>query len=106
MYYTNGVNTDNSKMTSLASDGKIGSWTTGIVGDILVAKTGAVLKVTVVSTDVLDYSVLLGTTEEIQNGFQYPNVYRVLNDVGGVDNNDEHYWYDNGGSYPWPGDLS
>jgi hypothetical protein len=98
-----GVDTDNNQISSQQSDGKIGSWTTGIVGDILVAKTGAVLKVTAVGASVLDYSVLLGTTEEIQNGFQYPEVFRAIEGVGGGDNSDEHYYFDNGGTYPWPG---
>ena len=47
----------------------------------------------------LDYITLLGTDAMIQAGFEYPNVFRVLEPDADI--NSEYYYYNNGGSYPW-----
>lgn len=105
--FTLGVSASAMGMSAFKGDSDFsGSWggdagvTTPKLNDIFVSKAGSVVKVSLVrNASNIDYTILLGTDEQIQTGFEYPNVFRVLEPD--VDVNSEYYHYDNGGAYPW-----
>ena len=71
---------------------------------MVVATNGAVVKVTTeTNANTFTFTILLGTDTQIQDGMQYPNVFRVLQDVGGTDSRDEWWWFDNSNPFPWQG---
>lgn len=105
--FIGGVSISASNMTSSGDEGFIGSYFGGvgssiILGSILVAKNGAVVKVSVENNaNTLTYTTLQGTDEEIQKGFEHPRVFRVLKPD--ADPASEYYYYENGGTYPFTG---
>ena len=79
--FTNGIDTANNMMTSAAGASNLaGSWSGNqpVVGSVLSSNNGAVVEVTAVTgDDLITYSVTTGTEDQIQLGFQYPNVLTV-----------------------------
>lgn len=107
-----GLDTVNRFLTAHEIGGKVGSWfnkaVTGDIGNILVAKnSAAVIEVeSIANSSAVVYTALQGTTGEIRAGFEYPHIYRVLEDDGGVDDNSEYWWYAQGNPQPWNGGTS
>ena len=79
--FSNGIDTTNNMMTSAAGASNLsGSWSGNqpVVGSVLSSNNGAVVEVTAVTgDDLITYSVTTGTEDQIQLGFEYPNVLTV-----------------------------
>ena len=88
-------------------NGEVGSWPNTDefdVGDIWVASNCTVIQIVTISdADEICYSILQGNQGAVTKGFKYPNVFVGIKDVGGVNEADEWWYYNNGGTCPWPG---
>ncbi len=79
--FTNGIDTTNNMMTSAAGASNLaGSWSGNqpAVGSLLSSNNAAIVRVTAhTGNDQITYAVEQGTTEQIQLGYQYPEVFTV-----------------------------
>ena len=79
--FSNGIDTTNNMMTSAAGASNLaGSWSGNqpAVGSLLSSNNAAIVRVTAhTGNDQITYAVEQGTTEQIQLGYQYPEVFTV-----------------------------